>query len=84
MKAIPSTVIAGLCSAVLALRVHPRPQEGGGGQPHADRDVALHSVLDKAGNYARQYHRVCRDWVAEERMTQKEFDSEGKLKQQRR
>jgi len=84
MKAAPSMAMVGLFSAVLALQVYPWPQEGGGSQPQADRDVALYSVLEKAGIYARQYHRVCRDWIAEERMTQKEFDSEGRLKQQRR
>lgn len=77
-------VIAILFSAVLALWALPWLQEGGRDQSHASRDVALYSILDKAGFYASNYHKVCRDWVAEERMVQKEFDSEGKLKQQRR
>lgn len=46
--------------------------------------MTLYSVLDKAGVYTSQYRGVCRDWVAEERMIQSEYDTRGKLKRQRR
>ncbi len=58
--------------------------KGDGANPTSvKRDPALQAILDKAGAYAKQYRRSCRDLVAEEKMTQREFDKKGKVKDQR-
>ena len=49
----------------------------------AKTDPALKSLLAKAGAYAVGYRKLCRELVAEERMTQKEYDRKGRLKNQR-
>lgn len=47
------------------------------------RDPALQALLEKAGQYARHYRKMCRELVAEERMIQKEYDKKANLKKQR-
>jgi len=49
----------------------------------AKLDPVLRSILAKAGAYAVGYRKLCRELVAEERMTQKEYDRKGRLKKQR-
>jgi hypothetical protein len=49
----------------------------------AAHNPTLQAVLDKAGAYARKYRELCREFVAEERMIQKEYDRKGRLRNQR-
>ncbi|PYV41076.1 MAG: hypothetical protein DMG06_18325 [Acidobacteria bacterium] len=53
------------------------------GQPPISPDPVLRAVLEKAGAYAREYRKLCRELVAEEKLIQKEYDKKGKLKNQR-
>lgn len=49
----------------------------------SERDPVLQNVLNRAGAYAKRYRELCREFVAEERMLQKEFDRQGRLRNQR-
>jgi hypothetical protein len=49
----------------------------------AAHDPTLQAVLDKAGAYAKKYRELCREFVPEERMIQKEYDRKGRLRNQR-
>jgi hypothetical protein len=73
-------------SCSIALAANPGRQKNGTNDDDdgpAKTDPALKGLLAKAGAYAVGYRKLCRDLVAEERMTQKEYDRKGRLKNQR-
>lgn len=75
-----------LVSCSIALVAAPEAQKNGtddGDDIPPRTDPALRSLLTKAGAYALGYRKLCRELVAEERMTQKEYDRKGRLKNQR-
>lgn len=81
-----SFLISLLLVASIALAANPGEQKNGTSDDDdgpARTDPALKSLLAKAGAYAVGYRKLCRDLVAEERMTQKEYDRKGRLKNQR-
>jgi len=53
------------------------------GETPRQRDPVLQSVLEKAGAYAKEYRKLCRELVAQEKLIQKEYDKKGRLKNQR-
>jgi hypothetical protein len=83
-KAVLSIVSVGLLSFAHSLSMLPETQEGDGHRDQFRKPVTLWSLLSKAGLYVSEYHKFCRDFVAEERMIQREFSSNGKLKDERR
>ena len=50
----------------------------------APRDLILQNILNQAGAYAKKYRELCREFVAEEQMVQKEYDRKGRLRNERR
>ena len=68
----------------LPAQLNNRAEVQNGVQASSTRDSALQAILDKAAVYAAGYRKLCRELVAEERMTQKEYDKKGRLKRERR
>jgi hypothetical protein len=70
----------GSCLSWLAWVLNVR---GAAQEEVAPRDPILQDVLNRAGAYAKRYRELCREFVAEERMVQKEYDRKGRLRNQR-
>lgn len=84
LSAGPSLLVAILCvvycigELAWVSSARGTPQEDS-----APRDPILQNVLNQAGAYAKRYRELCREFVAEERMVQKEYDRKGRLRNQR-
>jgi hypothetical protein len=80
----PSLLLAAILLAVGSFGLHARGAAQGAGQEGVPlRDPGLQNVLNRAGAYALQYRELCREFVGEERMVQKEYDRKGHLRKQR-
>ncbi|MBM3802496.1 MAG: hypothetical protein FJW26_09340 [Acidimicrobiia bacterium] len=76
-----------LVAILLAASSFGLPARGaaqGTGQEGTPRhEPVLQKVLARAGVYALHYRELCREFVGEERMVQKEYDRKGRLRKQR-
>ena len=70
----PATTFVGFCQ---------QAEIQNNGEPTLQSDPVLQAVLEKAGAYAKEYRKLCRELVAEEKLIQKEYDKKGRLKNQR-